>query len=381
MLPLQVAFALLAFVAAAGLLLTGSVAAIVGYHVVFAIGVLPLILAAMAHFVPVLTRSGPAGAWVRAIALAALPGGFLVVLYFSAPQSAPAAHYLGALVSGSAVVALAIWAWRLRRKTIGAPHPGLDWYLAALACLFIGLCAILAGHWLPGQRAALRLLHLHLNTLGFIGITALGTLQVLLPTAAQKPDPGVAARMRRHLKWMVAGTLATACAAAWHPPLAWIGALLLAVPLAGIVNAWRQLYAPQIFTLHGAMPSLAAALAGFMAVLALGAAHGYFRIGANPIAAFIIAFLMPLVTGAVSYLLPLWLRPGHQTGWHREVRKRLGLGSGARALILLAGGLMAGMGFEAGWALALFAAGAFVVQIILALALTGTAETQRQTPQ
>ncbi|HEY3327781.1 MAG TPA: hypothetical protein VGK14_11520 [Novimethylophilus sp.] len=378
--PFQVAFTLLTFVAASSLFPAGRSAAIVGYHIVFAIGILPLILAAMAHFVPVLTRSGPAGPLLRAVPLAALPGGFLVVLYFSYPQFTPTAHYLGAIFSGSAVIALALWVWRLRRKTIGAPHPCLDWYLAALACLFAGLCAIIIGRWLPGQRAALRLLHLHLNTLGFVGITALGTLQVLLPTAAQKPDPGVAARMRRHLKWIGAGTLATACAAAWHPALAWIGLVLLAVPLAGIFNAWRKLYAPQIFTPHGAMPSLAAALTGFMAVLALGTAHGTFRIGFNPVAAFIVAFLMPLVTGAVSYLLPLWLRPGRQTAWHQAVRKHLGFGSGARALILLAGGLMAGLGSEAGWTLALFAAGAFVVQIILALALAGTAGTERQGP-
>lgn len=349
--------------------MAGGSAAIVGYHVVFAVGILPLILAAMAHFVPVLTRSGGAHAYLRAVPLAALSGGLLVVLYFSRPQDFPAAHYLGALFSGSAVMVLALWAWRLRRKTIGAPHPCLDWYLAALACWFIGLCAIVIGRWLPGQRAALRLLHLHLNTLGFVGITALGTLQVLLPTAAQQPDPGVAARMRRHLKWIAAGTLVIACAAAWHPALAWVGAGLLAVPLAGMVHAWRQLYAPQIFTPHGAMPSLAAALAGFMAVLALGAAHGTFHIGFHPIATFIIAFLMPLVTGAVSYLLPLWLRPGRQTAWHLAVRKHLGFGSGARGLILLAGGLMAGMGIETGWILALFTAGTFVVQIILALAL------------
>lgn len=369
MLPIQIALTLLAFVAASLLFLSGRSAAIVGYHIVFAIGILPLILAAMAHFVPVLTRSGATSPSVRFIPPAALAGGLLVVLYFTFPQSAPAAHYLGAVVSGSAVAALAGWALHLRRKTIGTPHPCLDWYLAALACLFIGLCAIIIGHWLPGQRAALRLLHLHLNTLGFVGITALGTLQVLLPTAAQKPDPDVAIRMRLHLKWIAAGTLITACTVAWHPALAWIGLAILAVPLAVIFTAWLQLYRSEIFAPHGAIPPLAAALAGYLVVLALGAANGSFHYGFNPIAAFIIAFLMPLVTGAVSYLLPLWLRPGRQTAWHQEARRHMGFGSGARALILLAGGLLAGLGIGAGWLAALFAAGTFVVQIILALAL------------
>lgn len=369
MLPIQIAVTLSTFIAACFLFLSGRSTAIVGYHVIFAIGILPLILAAMTHFVPVLTRSISAGPYMRAVPLITLPGGFLVVLYFSYLQLVPVAHYLGIAFSGSAVAVLAGWAWRLRRKAIGAPHPCLDWYLVALACLFAGLCAILAGYWLPGQRAALRLLHLHLNTLGFIGITALGTLQVLLPTATQKPDTGAAARMRRHLKWIVAGTLVTACAAAWHPALAWIGLVFLVIPLIGIFNAWRLLYAEHIFALHGATPSLAAALVGFAAVLLLGAAHGRYHIAFNPISAFIVAFLLPLVTGAVSHLLPLWLRPGRQTAWHQTARKHLGSGSGARALVLLAGGLMAGLGLEAGWYLALFAAGTFAIQATLLLVL------------
>jgi hypothetical protein len=367
-LPLQVAISLLAFVAAACLLLTGKVAAIAGYHIVFAVGILPLILAAMAHFVPVLTRSGTPHRAVRFIPLAALAGGFLAVQYFVFPQMAPVGHYLGAIVAGSAAATFALWALHLRRKSIGMPHPCLDWYFAALACLLIGLCAILAGYWLPGQRAALRLLHLHMNTLGFIGITALGTLQVLLPTAAQKPDPDVGIRMRLHLKWVVAGTLLTAVTVAWQPKLAWIGLAVLALPLAAIFEAWLRLYRPRIFALHGAIPSLAAALFGYLMVLSLGAANGYFHSGFNLIAAFIVAFLMPLVTGAVSYLLPLWLRPGKQTEWHLAMRRNMGFASSARALILLAGGLMAGLGVEAGWALALFALGTFVAQIILALA-------------
>jgi len=368
-LPLQVAISLLAFVAAACLLLTGQVAAIAGYHIVFAVGILPLILAAMAHFVPVLTRSGTPHRTVRFIPLAALLGGLPAVLYFVFPQTAPIGHYLGAIVAGSAVAAFALWALHLRGKTIGAPHPCLDWYFAALACLLIGLCAILAGYWLPGQRAALRLLHLHINTLGFIGITALGTLQVLLPTAAQKPDPDAGIRMRLHLKWIVGGTLLTALAVAWQPTFAWIGLAVLAFPLAAIFEAWLRLYRTRIFVLHGAIPSLAAALFGYLMVLALGAANGYFHGGLNPIAAFIAAFLMPLVIGAVSYLLPLWLRPGQQGEWHQAMRKNMGIASSARALILLAGGLMAGLGIEAGWALTLFALGTFVVQVILALAL------------
>jgi hypothetical protein len=221
------------------------------------------------------------------------------------------------------------------------------------------------GYFIPAQRAALRLLHLHFHTLGFIGITALGTLQVLLPTVAQQPDPKVISRMHKHLKWVVAGTVITACGAAWHRNLAWIGVILLTVPLFDIFKSWIQLYSKVIFKIHGAAPALAAALCGYVIALIIGSIHGYHQPHFNPIATFIIAFLMPLVTGAVSYLLPLWLHPGQQTPWHQAARKHLGFGGGLRALIFMAGGVMVGLGHEIGWYLAVFATGTFLVQTLL----------------
>lgn len=368
LLPLQVAIALLAFVAAACLLLTGRVPAIAGYHLVFAVGILPLILAAMAHFIPVLTRSGGHAARpVRAIPLIATAGGISVLLYFIFPGQWAAGHMLGALISGSAVVVFAAWAWRLRGKTLGTPHASLDWYLAALACLLLGLAAILASGALPGQRAAFRLLHLHLNILGFVGITAFGTLQVLLPTVLQLPDLEADGRMRRHLKWMVAGTLVTAAATAWQPVLAGIGLGLLAFPLLALLKTWWRQYRRPIFALHGPAPLLAAALPGYLLVLAMAAANGVFHLGLQPAAAFIVSFLMPLVTGAVSYLLPLWLKPGRPDAWHDTVRRQMGMGNGVRALLLLAGGAAAGHNLDFGWMLALAAVGTFVIQTLLAL--------------
>ena len=51
------------------------------------------------------------------------------------------------------------------------------------------------------------------------------------------------------------------------------------------------------------------------------------------------------------------------------MRRNMGFASGVRSLLLLAGGLMVGLGIEPGWALALFAVGTFVVQVLLALTL------------
>lgn len=363
MLPFQVAVALLTFIAASTLALLQWNAAIISYHVIFAIGIAPLILAAMIHFVPVLTRSRSPDTAIRLVPAAALLGGSLVASHFSFPQFAPDAHYIGAAIIAIAVGALANWAYRLRSRAIGKPHPCLDWYLAAMACLLAALIAILTIYLIPGQRAALRLLHLHLNTLGFIGITALGTLQVLLPTIAQRPDASTAARMQASLKWVVAGTIAIACGSAWSPSLAGAGAMVMGVMLIKTTGGWIRLYADEIFTLHGAAPALAIAVCGYFAALVLGVVHAYHHIAFNPVATFIIAFLMPLVSGAVSYLLPLWLKPGRQTTWHQTARKQLGFCGGLRALVFLAGGLLEGLGNEFGWSLALLGASTFFAQI------------------
>lgn len=362
MLQFQVVLALLAFIAASTIVLTKSGAAIVSYHIIFAIGIVPLIFGAMVHFLPVLSRSKNPGKFIRLLPVIAMLGGFLITSYFAYPQTLSLGRYVGATIIIIAASSLGVWAYRLKVKAIGKPHPCLDWYLAAMLCLCMAVGCIIMGYFIPEQLSALRMLHIHFNTLGFIGITALGTLQVLLPTATQRSDPEVAARMRKHLKWVVAGIVVTACGSGWHRNFAWIGMTLLAIPLFVILKTWLKLYSNAIFKVHGAVPLLVAATCGYSISLIIGLIHAYHQQNFSPAATFIIAFLMPLVTGAVSYLLPLWMRPGQQTAWHQAARKRLGFWGGIRALLLLAGGVMAGYGYEIGWYLAVFTTGIFVVQ-------------------
>lgn len=370
MLPLQVAIALLAMVAAILLSLRGT-ATIVAYHLVFAVGIVPLILAAMLHFIPVLTRTAHPPLMIRLLPACALAGGLLVAAHFVHPLELAYAHLWGGALVAAAYAALAGWALRLRGRALGGAHPGLDWYLAAMACLLLALAAILIGPLQPGQRAALRLLHLHLNTLGFIGLTALGTLQVLLPTCAQRPDPLAATRLRQHLRWAAGGALLVAGGAAWQPLLAWPGLAMLAWPLYALGRAWLQLYPNEIFARHGAVPPLAAALAGYAAVLAVGIAHGSWGLPLAPVAMFLAAFLLPLVTGAVSQLLPVWLRPGRQTGWHQAARACLGRGGAMRALLFLAAGAALALGWSWGWGLAALGLAGFLLRLLRLARLPG----------
>ena len=361
MLPLLVACAFAAFAAAIALALSGAASPAAAAHIAFASGVLPLIFGAMLHFVPVLTRGRPPSARAQKIPLAMLGAGLLAAVAFLLPAFFQTGIRLAVLAGLTFSLSMLVWVLRCGRAALGAPHPGLAWYLAALGCLVLALLAVLAMDGFPEQRAALRLAHLHLNLLGFVGLTALGTLAVLLPTAAGQADPAAAGWLRRMLPLAASGVLLCAAGAAWWAPLAYLGALLLFLTVARLGTAWLRRFPHALFAAHGAAPSLALALAGLMTLLFLGALHGGKRLsGADAVLAFLSAFLLPLVSGAASQLLPLWLKPGVQSDWHRAARATLGRFAVLRGLTFFAAGWLVALGWRPGaWlaaaALALFA--------------------------
>jgi hypothetical protein len=102
-LPIQIAVALTTFIIAGFLLETGRSPAIVSYHLIFAVGIMPLIFAAMMHFIPVLTRSAQVGGFMRTIPMLAMVSGFIAIFYFSDPLARPFAHYIGIIIVLGAV--------------------------------------------------------------------------------------------------------------------------------------------------------------------------------------------------------------------------------------------------------------------------------------
>lgn len=347
---LTAAGAVLALAAPGGRWLPGAL-----WHMVFAVGALPMILLAMAYFVPVLTRSGNPPRLLAAAPLSALVAGLGIVGYFVHGTAGlrVASPWLALL----AAVGFVAWLAQRWHDCLGRPNPCLRWYAAALALLALGLLAVaVAPNW-PEQTRALRLFHIHINTLGFIGLTALGTLQVLLPTVAGRPDPDAPTRLVRDLKWSVGGALGVALGAALSPALALAGAAAYAWPLARLLrHAWHT-WRPEIVAAGSTLPLLAAALAGLAAVLGHGGIHAFGMLrGADGIAVFVVAFLLPLVSGAAGHLLPVWLRPGRQDDWHRRSRRLLALGARGRGALLLAGGLLAAGGATAGYGIGAFCA-------------------------
>ena len=344
LLPLLAIAALMSLLTAGVLMIAGQGAPQLAAHVAFALGVMPLILAAIAYFVPVLTRSAGEGFAAWWPPLLAWAGGMLAVFSFASDFS-PTRLSLAATVGGLAALSLGGWTLHRARHMFGPRHRGLDWYLAALGFLLLGLLAVVLMPLFPSQRNALRLFHLHANLLGFIGLTALGTLQVLLPTCLGKADPDAALRLRRDLKWAAAGTLCVAVgvssplpdfASKAGPALALLGAMLYGWVILRMLNAWQSRFGKTLLQLHGAAPSLAAAAMGLLGLVALGVAHGFGWLPPRPaVAGFVIAFLLPLVSGAAAQLLPVWLRPGVQGPWHQALRTRLCRWGGVRGLLLL----------------------------------------------
>lgn len=372
---LPVAFlTLLAMMSAAALTVAGIGSPVAVLHLVFAVGIVPLIMAAMMHFVPVLTRTGSPHRRLRAVPHLAQGAGLLAV----AAMAGQVPHdwlTVAAAIDFLLAATLTVWMTRRAARTLGQPHPGWRWYAAALGCLMLALLAVLAMAVWPAGWGVLRQLHLHLNMLGLVGMAAFGTLPVLLPTALGAPDPVAADWLRRMRLPMFLAVLATAIGAAFLPILLVIGGLLLIGLASSLLVRWMRHYSLIRLCRDGVTTSLLGATAGWCLALAGGVWHGGMGQGDyRVILAWATAFLLPLVTGALSQLLPVWRWPGPRTEARDRMRAMLATGGRLRALLfLLAGGasLVAPPGLAIGLALAGL--------LLFGLVLIGAMRIQRST--
>jgi hypothetical protein len=337
--------AVLAFAAAVAALLL-AVPPAATFHLFFAAGAMPLIFGAVIHFVPVLTRSATPAPGIRLLPLPVQVAGIATPLALGGLLPYWALHAAATAVALAAPVLL-FWVTRRLRATLGAPHPGARWYGAALLCLFLAVSLVPVWLALPELRPALRLFHLHLNTLGFIGLAALGTLPVLLPTMLGQPEAGAAPRLLRDLPLAATGALLLAAGAAVAPWLALGGALLLGWVVVGNLRAWHAAYGWKVGA--GGTASLLVATLGLLLLLLAGIAHGAGWVAARPaLAAFATLFLLPLVTGALSHLLPVWRFPGPASPQRAALASALTRGGRLRASCFLAGGLLVLFDIRAG---------------------------------
>ena len=363
-----VAITLLALLLGAVLTLSGQGVPLAVAHLAFALGIVPLIFAAMLHFVPVLTRTGDPEPGVKQLPLLTQLAGLLAVIAMQGWLPRGGLHAAAAVDLILALVLLR-WIGQRMRRCLGTPHPGVRWYGAALAVLLLALLAVLAIPLWPDGWAPLRRLHLHLNILGLVGLAALGTLPILLPTALGKPDPQAAVWLRRRLWPAVAAILLLAGGAATSWPLAVPGAAILLVLALGLFGQWVRCFGLRALLADGVSASLVAAVSGLVLMLAAGAVHATGTpAGQRLLLAWVTAFLLPLVSGALSQLLPVWRWPGPQSPARHDMRARLAAGGVWRAggFLLAAALLLAGADRPAAVVFVATAA-LFAVNLVLAM--------------
>ncbi|GAA2358569.1 multicopper oxidase domain-containing protein [Dactylosporangium salmoneum] len=274
-----------------------------------------------AHFTAAVLRvPAPAGRRGDAIRLAVLNAGILAVL--TGATVSPA--WVG--VGGAAAVFAAICAhlhWLFARVRAALPARfavTAHYYVAAAVALLAG---IPVGAWMlvtdDAARPRLVLFHAHVNLLGWVTLTVLGTVLTLWPTVLRtRMADGAVAAARTALPVAVAGLVVLAAGVlAWWPVLAVGGLALTAVAAALVIRPAVQVARHKPPATFAAW-SLAAAggwLLGALAVdaFALGGAAGPAdaadRFG-GVLVPLLAGFAGQTLLGALTHLLPVALGGG-----------------------------------------------------------------------
>jgi nitrite reductase (NO-forming) len=354
-------------------------------HLVLLGGLTNAIVVWSEHFAAALLRVPRAGERAATARALALNLGVLAVLG-GVHAGRPLLTAGGAWLVGAVVAAHAAALAAGIRRALGARLAGTVWfYVAASAALLagMGLGVLLAGGAAGSADAwrAMRLAHVHLNVLGWVGLAVVGTQFTLWPTVLRTrmvADPLPAVRWSLPL---LTGGLAVATVgllARWRP-LALAG---LAGYLAGLLVA----LGPFARTLLRRRPHTAASwmLGAGIAWFALAVAADLVALAASRrvvdldgrvgrlVPAVAVGFGLQVLTGALTYLLPVvWGRGADgnrrltavlEAGWRPRV---VAINLGVALLVVVAPGGWAG---RAGWWLAGLGLGAFVPLAVAALA-------------
>lgn len=312
------------------------------------------------HFAAALLHARPVGNRVALARMGALNLGVLVVLA-GVHRSQPALVATGAGLLGVVVVAHALTLVGWLRRGLAARLGDTAWfYVAAGGALLggIGLGLVLSSGHVGSADAyrAVRLAHAHLNLLGWIGLTVIGTLFTLWPTV---------------LRTRMAAGLATAARPAF---LLCVGGV--AVTTAGLLAQQREVAAaglaayggglgtalgPFVATMRRRWPGsaaawmLAAGIGWFVLVVVadLVALLGSARVvdldshvdRLLPAAA--VGFALQVLTGALSFLLPVvW---GRGAWGNRRLTQLLEVAWPARVVALNLGVALRTFGAQNGW--------------------------------
>ncbi len=150
-------------------------------------GVAQMILGAMLAFIPPLLMTGHHRHSSHPFLYLAVNGGAIGMLTGFALQRYLIVGIAGLLVF-AAFISLASDALKQARRSLNSPPLNLLFYGLALLALFAGLAVgegMAFEFFAPTSVAHARLAHIHLNLLGFVVLTIVGTMHNLLPTVLQ----------------------------------------------------------------------------------------------------------------------------------------------------------------------------------------------------
>ncbi|MDX3524926.1 multicopper oxidase domain-containing protein [Streptomyces sp. ID05-39B] len=288
----------------------------------------------------------------------------------------------------AAAIAHLLMLVRLGRGALGGRlKPIVSYYRAATAALIAGavLGALLAtgGAGGPDRYAGLRLAHLHVTLLGWIGLPVLGTMFMLWPTVLGVRMKDRTTKVSRWVLWLAAGGLVVAVTALAlglrRPAVAGLalylgGAVLAADLLVRTVRHRRPVSAAAAWMLAAATCWLTLAVAADLAWLATRP-FAAAQTGIDALLpVLLVGFVAQILIGALTYLLPVVLSSGPRD--RAAVRSLLERGWLPRMVALNTGVAVAalplpGPAVTAGLLLAALSGAAFLAMVVPVLVRGG----------
>jgi nitrite reductase (NO-forming) len=337
------------------------------------------------QFAAALLRTAPVGERAATARALVLNLGVLAVLG-GVHAGRPVFTAAGAWLVGAVVLAHAVPLAARTGRALAARLAETVWfYVAASAALLaaMGLGVLLAGGAASSGDAyrAMRLAHVHLGVLGWVGLAVVGTLFTLWPTVLRtRMVPGLERAVRWSLPAMVAGLVVATAG------LLWQARVVALAGLAGYAAGLAVALGPFVRTTLRRRPHTAASwmLGAGVAWLVVAVVADLAALAGSPrvvdldqrvdwlVPAVVVGFGLQALTGALTYLLPVvWGRGAYgnrklagvlETAWPPRVAA-VNLG-----VALLVAGSPGGWAARAGWWLAGLGLGAFVPLAAAALA-------------
>ncbi|MDW8804483.1 multicopper oxidase domain-containing protein [Streptomyces scabiei] len=236
---------------------------------------------------------------------------------------APVLTGVGCALVAAAIAAHLVVLVRMGRGALGGRlAPIADYYRAGAAALITGAVLgwlLATGRAGPGHYTGLKLAHVHVTLLGWIGLPVLGTLFMLWPTVLGVRMAERTTLLARRVLWLTGGGLAIAVAGlsgGWRP----VAVLGVAGYAAGVTAA-VQLFARTVRRRPAISAAAAWMLAAALSWLSVGVVVDLVLLTVQPLdetrnyigsllPVLLVGLVAQVLIGALTYLLPIVLTSG-----------------------------------------------------------------------